>query len=390
MSRYVIGVVVILAALLAAAWLVSFAARQAREGFEASEPSGAIHVETAAVEHGVVEETAAFTATIRSTASVTVISKTQGRIVEKLFRRGDETTEGAVLYEIEKETALAAKNQAEAGQAAARAGLLQAQAGFSNAQREFERAKALFREGSITSQMLEKAEAGYQTAAGALAGAEAGLKSATAALALAAIAFNDTTIRSPMAGSVVQDFDLVIGDMAAPGAPVATILDTNRLKALIQLPERYLALVRKGTVVHIYPEGYPGVIHEKVAVVNPSVSELTRSAEVVVELEAPRDADGRPLVLPGQSCRVEVALSRQEGLKIPASAVVQRGGMYTVAVESGGVARVVPVRVSLITSAEAIVIEGLEAGQRVVSSGARLIKLDETGAGVKVTVINGR
>ncbi|MBN1809727.1 MAG: efflux RND transporter periplasmic adaptor subunit [Planctomycetes bacterium] len=389
MGRYVAIFIAALVLVLGAAYTVSYMSKVKRESAEVTSPSGAIPVETAAAARGVVEVTVDLPGSLRSPRSVRVVSKAQGKIVAKGYKKGEVVEAGRVLYEVEKETVEAMRKQAEAGVEAAEANLAQAKAAYKNAEAEYVRAKNLYREGSMTPQMLEGAETGYQAASGALAAAEAGLKGAQAARQLAVIAVEDATIRSPIGGRVVMDYDLHEGATVAPGMPVAEVKETASLKAVAPLPECYIGQVRENeSRVHVKPEGCGETTDAVVTLLTPLVSEMTRAAEVEAVFTTPLDEQKREKYFPGQSCTMRLVLESQEGIVVPASAIVKRGDMDTVAVVGGGTAKVVPVKVGLKTSREAVVEDGLAEGDEVVSAGARLIKMSEDG-GTKVKPVGG-
>jgi len=373
MARRLLIFVGVMAVIVGLAFVISAKSKQDRESFQPTKPSGPVPVAAVEVAKGMLEDKMTFTGTVRSPSSVVVVSKTMGTIEKKAFRKGDAVRKGDVLYEAEKDTALANKKRAVSGVEAAKAALAQAEAAFKNAESEYTRSKKLFQQGSVTRQMLDGAETAYKAAKAALDAADAGLKNGEAALELADIALGDSTIKSPSDGKVTEDFDLEPGSTVNMGMPVAAVVQTAELRAELQIPEGFLSRVRKGTRVYILPEGYPGKIDAEITLVNPQVSERSRSAEVWASFKTPVDDKGAELVRPGQFCRVEVVVSSQEGVIVPASAMVKRGNLETVMVVEAGKVRAFPVTAGLATSREVVVLGGLNGGETVVSSGARLL-----------------
>jgi RND family efflux transporter MFP subunit len=373
MARRLLIFVAIMVVIVGLGFVLSARSKQVRENFEPTKPSGPVPVAAVAVTKGTLEDKMTFSGTVRSPSSVMVVSKAMGTIEKKSFRKGDAVKKGDILYEIEKDTVLANKKRAVSGMDAAKAALVQTEAAYKNAESEYERSKKLFQQGSITRQMLDGAETSYRASKAALDAADAGLKNGEAALELADIALDDSTIRSPSDGKVTEDFDLELGCMVNMGTPVASVVQMSELRAELQIPETFLSKVRKGTRAYIVPEGYPGTINAEITLVNPQVNERSRSAEVWAAFKTPVDENGAELVRPGQFCRVEVVISSQDGIIVPASAMVKQGNLETVMAVESGKAKQLPVTTGLRTSREVVVLSGLNGGETVVSSGARLL-----------------
>ena len=100
------------------------------------------------------------------------------------------------------------------------------------------------------------------------------------------------TIVSPMNGYVDMKF-LKSGEMTAPGTPIASIINTSTVKAVVDVPENMIAQVRKG---------------DKVTVIFPALG---------TEKEARINKVGRSIDPANRTFKVEINLSNSNGLLKP-------------------------------------------------------------------------
>ena len=99
-----------------------------------------------------------------------------------------------------------------------------------------------------------------QIMAGSLDGerrmAEALLREAEAQLRLVERQIEDLTLTSPQSGIVYEIF-VNEGELVAPGAPIARILDPTYLTVKVYVPEIQVAVLRIGTSVEVTTDAYP-------------------------------------------------------------------------------------------------------------------------------------
>ncbi len=173
-------------------------------------------------------------------------------------------------------------------------------------------------------------------------------------------------ITSPIDG-VIADRPLYPGEMASSGVPLLTVMDVSRVIARANVPTEQLRYMKVGLEAAIVGPGgtsYPG----KVTVVSPAVDPNSTTAEVWVTAVNP---GGR--LKPGETVRVSVVAERIENaVVVPSAAIVpsQEGSEVVMVVGSDSVARERRVRLGIRTSDKAQILEGLKAGEKVVTEGA--------------------
>ncbi|MDP2787530.1 MAG: efflux RND transporter periplasmic adaptor subunit [Pseudomonadota bacterium] len=189
-------------------------------------------------------------------------------------------------------------------------------------------------------------------------------------------------IRAPVSGTIV-DVRVSPGAYAQEGAPLFHIADRSVLWLELRVPESESArLVQPGGAdfrvagMERQFEIVPGKNGRLIAV-GGVVDAVTRTVPVVFEFSAPDVQLPVGMAVQG---RVFVGAAR-ESVAIPASSVLDEGGMAVVFVQLGGESfERRTVRLGAREGDWVEVLDGLNPGQRVVSRGAYLVKLASTGS----------
>lgn len=114
----------------------------------------------------------------------------------------------------------------------------------------------------------------------AIAGARAALEAAQANVAIAQQAIADTQIHAPFAG-YISSRPVAVGEFVATSNPVATILRTNPMKIVIQVPEADVPYVAVGRGVSVQVDAFPDRnFAGYVSAVNPQVDPTSRAASI--------------------------------------------------------------------------------------------------------------
>jgi len=109
------------------------------------------------------------------------------------------------------------------------------------------------------SKQLAEAQLGkesIQSKASQVAAAEARKAQAEAALAGTQSMLDDLTIRAPAAGIVTTRI-VDEGEVVAPGAPLLTIVNLDRLYLKVYVPERQIGRLRLGLPARVYSDAFP-------------------------------------------------------------------------------------------------------------------------------------
>jgi HlyD family secretion protein len=202
-------------------------------------------------------------------------------------------------------------------------------------------------------QTLKSAVGGLESAKGKYLGAQAQLRY--------------SEIRSPMDG-VVADRSLYPGEMAAAGTPLLTVMDISQVIARAHIPQPEAALLKVGDQATITAPGEDGPVEGKITVVSPALDPNSTTVEVWVQAKNP----GQRLK-PGTSVRVSMlAQTVPDALVIPAAGLLtaQDGTTSVMVVGADNHAHQKNVRVGIRQGEQVQIVEGLQAGERLISSGA--------------------
>jgi HlyD family secretion protein len=147
---------------------------------------------------------------------------------------------------------------------------------------------------------LKRLEDGPKTAQ--IRAIQSQVKAAETALYLAQLQLNKAMVTAPLNG-VVSKVQTSVGAMAAPGAPLITLLSTN-VKLTIAVEETRLSQLRIGQPAFISVAAYPErSFTGEIALIAPELDPATRTVQVTIR---PQDADG--LLAPGMSATVELQI----------------------------------------------------------------------------------
>jgi cobalt-zinc-cadmium efflux system membrane fusion protein len=258
------------------------------------------------------------TVVARSDGQAEIRAPSLGRIVPvdgRLPVVGDAVRAGQPLLAVDQ--ALGASEQgALASQALrAQAELAQAAARLAQAEQELRRLQSL---GGIASEReVKAAETAVEVARQdrARARAEAELYGGGGR------GLGRQVLRSPITGTVVQA-RVAAGELVDPERLLVSVVDLSRLWAEAEVYEADLHALAPGAPALLAFEGEAAAVPARLFRPGQSVSRITRTAQVLFELENP---DGR--IKPGMLCDVAVSVGeRSRGLAVPAQAVVEQEG----------------------------------------------------------------
>ena len=198
---------------------------------------------------------------------------------------------------------------------------------------------------------------------------KAEVQSLEADLAIAKVQLERCFIRSSISG-IVNELPAKKGLYLAVGDPVATVLDIERLKVTVGIPESDVDAVRKldSFEVSIEALGNKVVTGMKnfLAVAPESQAQLYR-----LELEVENESEE---ILPGMFARVEIVKEEfPAAIAIPLYSVISRDNKHYVYLEENGVAKLQEVKLGILDGWQIQIIEGLSPGQKVVVVGQRSV-----------------
>jgi len=172
------------------------------------------------------------------------------------------------------------------------------------------------------------------------------------------------------AGGIVTEKMALNGMYVKPGMALYKIADLSKVWVLADIYEHELPWVKMGATAEITLASLPGEVFQgRLTYIYPYLNANSRTATLRIELD---NKDGK--LKPGMYANVAFAVPAAEGLLVPESAVLDSGlRQVAFVVKAGGMFEPRVIRTGMRLNREVQVLEGLEAGEKVVTHGTFLI-----------------
>jgi multidrug efflux system membrane fusion protein len=354
-------VIVILAGLgyyfFAAPWSSAQRAQRTRTG------EGPVPVVAAAAKRADVPLYLEAVGTSRALNTVTVRPQVDGKLIQVAFAEGQDVKKGDVLARIDPTTFQAQLDQAIGKKA-------QDEAQLSNARLDLERYERLAATNSINRQQTDTQRA-------TVAQLEALVKSDQGAIDKARAILNYTTIAAPIDGRtglrLVDEGNIVRG---SDTNGIVVLTEIRPISVFFNLPQQELSRVNKafasGPVeLQVLRSDTDEVIDKgKLTVVDNQVDQTTGTVRLKGEFP-----NAQLQLWPGQFVNVRLLVETLKNVVVVPTGAVQRGprGTFVYVVKDDNTAAMRPVTIDHQDEVQAVVTQGLEAPERVVTTGfARL------------------
>ena len=282
--------------------------------------------------------------------SLEVVSEIRGKIVNKKVTEGLQVNKDDILAVIDKSDYQNAYDSALAS--------------YETALSTQKRLKALVKKNFVTKSQLDDAVAMVKTSKAALDNAK--------------LSLSRCTIRSPMKG-IVDRIHIENGTFLNSGDPVAKILQIDRLKIEVGIPESDVAAVRKlktfeMTIDALDGKTFTGEYHY----LHKTSDSMARLYNLEIKVD---NFDGQ--ILPDMFVRVKIIKNQDpQGLAVPMYSLVNHNKDIGVYIEKDGIVQYRPLKTGFQDGWKTQIPEGLYPGEKVVVVGHRII---EDGEQVKVT-----
>ncbi len=282
---------------------------------------------------------------------ITMSSETSGRILQVYKKLGDYVNSGDRIGRVDNDVYQYRYESSEAAVASA-------QSSLDNAQRNLNYAEESLRKNLISQAEYNNALTGFKAAKAALDGAKAGLESSRSGI-------NGSYFTAPASG-VISNLNIVAGQYIAPGAPVASITDARKLIIKTGIGESQISKIKKGQPVEV---SYPGLQDKLTGSVRGfGIRPLAGTATYPVEIEI---ANPKSL-LPGMVVSAKILSTHYTDLL--ASEITnfskEFDKTYAFVVDADNKAHKKEIKLGKIIGEYAVIESGLEAGDRIVTSGA--------------------
>ena len=324
-------------------------------------------VRVAAVRRGDISVPIFATGTIFPQHESKIGPKISGTLEAVYVDEGDEVTKGQILAKLDQQNILIGKRQCEASVRVAQAQLKEAQLQEENLRKEKARLANLHEKRAISQQRYDDIVTAHSMAVTRLEILAAQIVSCKENLAMAEQKLKDSVILAPFSGIIVKRL-VNQGEYVTTMPPTVlfVIVNVDKVKTEVTLPEVHLARVVKGNRVEIMVDVYPGVqFGGEISTINPLVDPVSRAFTVKIEIPN----RGHRLKA-GMFARATIYPKVHKGaLVVPFKAVLQRDGKTGVFVIDEDRALFRPVTVGITDENEVEVIEGLAQGEEVISDG---------------------
>jgi multidrug efflux pump subunit AcrA (membrane-fusion protein) len=375
------------------------------------ETAPVVTVDVAPVLSAQIQRTIRAGALVYPSQQAAIVPKITAPIKKFYVQKGEKVRAGQLLVELENADLAGAAHESEAAfqgaqatyETTARATVPQeaqkeeldvqsAKTAMDAAQAVYESRQRLFREGAIAQKDVNEAQVNFTQARNQYEmaqkhlndlqsfGNDQAIKAATAqrdqakAHQDAAVAqLGYSRITSPIDG-VVTDRPLYAGETPPSGTPIVTVMDLSHVVARAHIAPAEAAELKVGDAANLIgPDNTP--IAGEVTQISPALDPANTTVEVWVQADNPGDR-----LKPGTSIRVElIARTVPNALVIPQAALLTSGSGTTsvVVIDAENKPHRKSVTTGIRDAGAVQVTDGLESGQRVVTTGAfELAKLD--------------
>ncbi|HLX96464.1 MAG TPA: efflux RND transporter periplasmic adaptor subunit [Verrucomicrobiae bacterium] len=273
--------------------------------------------------------------TVRAKLHAVIEAKVSGKIEQMLVVPGQEVKAGEPLVQLDAREVQAQLDQADAVR--------------QQAESDLKRATDLVQQKILSQSEYDAAQSKFHVADAAAAAAKSLL--------------DYTRVTAPFDGVITRKY-ADVGDLAAPGKPLLEMEDARDLQLETDVPEAVIGHLALGDRLEVHVSGISNELAGTVSEIAPSAD--PNSHTFLVKLDLP----SAPGLRAGQFSRVAVPVGKTSALRVPATAVWQRGEIELVFVVASGHAQLRIVKTGKRVGDEVELVSGVDAGEPVVTEGA--------------------
>lgn len=273
---------------------------------------------------------------IEADRHVELVSKMGGRVSKVNVEEGDWVDRGQVLAELENDEQKILLRQSELKE--------------KDAKRELDRRQSLLKSSLITQEDFDATKSTFDLA--------------VTDRELAAVRVEDTEIRAPFSGQITER-RIVPGQHVNPSEMVFSLVDFEPLRVRVHLPEVIARKVTVGDAVNLDVEALSEPMPATIERISPVVDPATSTVRLTLLV----NGDARAITV-GGFVKVRITTDTQtDALSIPKLALVEEGGLRSVFIAQADSVRKVEIKTGLYDDSHIEVLDGLEAGDYVVTLG---------------------
>ncbi|MFT6734724.1 MAG: membrane fusion protein (multidrug efflux system) [Polaribacter sp.] len=312
------------------------------ENGEIKKKKQAVPVEVVSVARGDIQQTYRTITTLEAENDAEVVARSTG-VLEKIFvEEGDHVKKGQLLAQLDVELL-----SLEVAQLAATSKKLN---------KELDRQKSLFKRKLTSSDALDRARFEFQ--------------SQDAQYKISKLKLNYASIRAPINGMIIERH-VKAGNLIKNNEPLFKIVDPASLVAVMFLPEKEIANIKKNQTILLAVDALNGsIITGTVDRIRPSIDITTGTFKVVAKLNNPDQ-----LLQNGMFGKVEVVFDMHfNSLLLEQQAVITQDNRSHVFVVRDNKAMQTPVKIGFKHNNIVEITEGLLENDQVITTGQQILK----------------
>ncbi|MGE0639119.1 MAG: efflux RND transporter periplasmic adaptor subunit [Thermoanaerobaculia bacterium] len=350
---------------------------------------------------------------IQPRVKVNISAHVVGKIDRLYVQEGQEIAAGQPFLELEREAFLAARDNARAQLEMGRTEVRQGEVSLADQEVRQARAAKLAEQGISSPEALEAANLALTSARLRLEQARETVKQAEALLSKAEDDLRKTTIYAPLTGRVIalnaeQGEVVVSGTMNNPASVIGTIADVSEILAEIDVDETEIVHLAVGQSAWVRVDAVPDREYRS-RVVEIGSSGYAKPSQPDVTFFRVKLLLGEPdeALRPGMSARADIEVAtHRDTVVVPIQCVVERDRedettdepqdrssraarrrppQQVVFVVSEGKAELRRVKSGISDATEVEILEGVAAGEKVVSGPQRILRRLESGDAVRLS-----
>jgi multidrug efflux system membrane fusion protein len=297
--------------------------------------------------------------TVQPYDTVTIRSRVDGQVTKVNFRQGDIVKEGDLLVQIDPRPYQAALEQAQAKKA-------QDEANLHNAELDLARYSTLAQQSFASRQQLDTQQANVNQLTAQVKGDQATIDNATTQLSY-------TTIKSPLTGKT--GFRLVDpGNIvhASDTTGIVSIVKLQPISVVFTAPEENIGAINAALAAGTVPvtalasDGTKTLAQGHLALVDNQVDQASGTIRMKATFQNKDNA-----LWPGLSVATKLLVETKKNVVIVPNDAIQHGpdGLYAYVVGNDSKAELRNLKVGEEGATQAVALDGLKAGERVVVAG---------------------
>lgn len=335
-------IIVVVIALVIASKFIFFAPKEDVATAGKGKPKGPVAVNYYVVKPTVFDNDVFATGKIGALNQIDILPEVGGKVMAICFREGETVNKGSLLVKL---------NDADL-----QAQLLKSKTQIALSEQKLERLKKLIAINGISKEELDVQES------------ELNSLKADQAYITAQIA--KTNIVAPFAG-VIGLKNISEGSFVNMNTPIVSLVQTKPLYVEFSVPEKYSSLFNKGIAVKFSNDNSEEQQTATIYAIEPRVDEMTKT------IKARASYNGSKHFYPGSFVKVFANLGEtQNALMVPTQCVVPTLKGQKVYVAKNGIATEAMVTIGVRTDDKIQIIEGINAGDTVITTGLLSLKKD--------------